>query len=181
VTTLARSRGPARRPGRRAAEREALLGYLSAQRTAVLAVVDGLDEASLRRSVVPSGWTCLGLLEHLGHAERFWAQEVLSAEMSVLPWTDPDAEWDPGAELVSDHELGEVVAFYHDQCARTDAIVADLSLDGRPAGLRRRDLPARATDVRDVVLHLIEETARHAGHLDIARELLDGRTGLGPR
>lgn len=163
------------------AEREALLSYLAAQRVAVLAVVDGLDERSLRRSVVPSGWTCLGLLEHLGHAERFWAQEVLTGEASALPWTDAEEEWDPGAALVSDHETVDVVAFYRDQCARTDAIVARLDLDDRPPGVHRVDLPARVCDVREVVLHLVEETARHAGHLDIARELLDGRIGLGPR
>lgn len=167
---------------RAAAERQALLGYLAAQRAAVLAVVDGLDEPSLRRPVVPSGWTCLGLLEHLGHAERFWAQVVLSGEVSKLPWTDEaEGDWDPTAALVSDHEVGDVIAFYRDQSARTDAIVAGLGLDDRPPGVRRPDLPARTADVRDVILHLLEETARHAGHLDIARELLDGRTGLGPR
>ena len=163
------------------AEREALLSYLAAQRLAVLAVVDGLDERSLRRSVVPSGWTCLGLLEHLGHAERFWAQEVLTGEVSAMPWPDAEGEWDPGAALVSDHETVDVVAFYRDQCARTDTIVARIDLDDRPPGVHRVDLPAQVSDVREVVLHLVEETARHAGHLDIARELLDGRTGLGPR
>jgi hypothetical protein len=163
-------------------ERDALLGWLAAQRGAVLAVVDGLDEVSLRRSVVPSGWTCLGLLEHLGHAERFWAQAVLAGEVSPLPWTDePEGEWDPSAALVSHHRTADVVTFYADQCARTDAIVSGLDLDDRPPGVRRHDLPTRVADVREVVLHLIEETARHAGHLDIGRELLDGRTGLGPR
>jgi len=171
-----------RRPSGRAGERAALLGYLAAQRSAVVAVVDGLDEVSLRRSVVPSGWTCLGLLEHLGHAERFWAQTVLAGAVSALPWTDePEGEWDPRAALVSGHRTADVIAFYRDQCARTDAIMAGFGLDDRPPGVHRRDLPARVVDVRDVVLHLLEETARHAGHLDIARELLDGRTGLGPR
>ena len=181
--TLLDERPPERRrPSGWAAERGALLGYLAAQRVAVLAVVDGLDEGSLRRSVVPSGWTCLGLLEHLGHAERFWAQAVLGGEVSALPWTDePEGEWDPAAALVSDHETADVATFYHDQCARTDAIVSGLDLDDRPPGVHRVDLPAPVADVRDVLLHLLEETARHAGHLDIARELLDGRTGLGPR
>jgi hypothetical protein len=163
------------------AEREALLSYLVAQRAAVLEIVDGLDERSLRRSVVPSGWTCLGLLEHLGHAERFWAQVVLAGEVSALPWPDAEGEWDPAAALVSDRETVDVIAFYRDQCARTDTIVARLDLDDRPPGVHRVDLPAQVFDVREVVLHLVEETARHAGHLDIARELLDGRIGLGPR
>ena len=181
--TVVDERAPERRSGSaRAAERAALLGYLAAQRVAVLAVIDGLNEVSLRRSVVPSGWTCLGLLEHLGHAERFWAQAVLAGEVSALPWTDePEGEWDPEAALVSDHETADVIAFYRDQCVRTDAIVAGLDLDDRPPGVHRVDLPSRVGDVREVLLHLLEETARHAGHLDIARELLDGRTGLGPR
>jgi hypothetical protein len=181
--TVLDERPPAqRRRSGRAAERAALLGYLAAQRSAVVAVVDGLDETSFRRSVVPSGWTCLGLLEHLGHAERFWAQAVLAGAVTALPWSDePEGEWDPGAALVSEHRTADVIAFYRAQCARTDAIVAGFDLDDRPPGVHRRDLPAQVGDVRDVVLHLLEETARHAGHLDIARELLDGRTGLGPR
>jgi hypothetical protein len=63
----------------------------------------------------------------------------------------------------------------------TDEVVAAFALDARPPGLDQPGLPTELHDVREVVLHLIEETARHAGHLDIARELLDGRTGLGPR
>ena len=152
-------------------ERAALDAYLRAQRDSVLAILDGLDEAALRHSVVPSGWTPLSLLEHLGHAERFWAQAVLAGKVSPLPWPS-DQE---------DRRVDDVVAFYRDQCARTDVIVAGLELDGRPPGVFRPDLPTPVHDVRDVVLHLVEETARHAGHLDIARELLDGRTGLGPR
>jgi Protein of unknown function (DUF664) len=177
--TVVDERAPERRSGSaRAAEGAALLGYLAAQRVAVLAVIDGLDEVSLRRSVVPSGWTCLGLLEHLGHAERFWAQAVLAGEVSPLPWTDePEGEWDPSAALVSHHRTADVVTFYADQCARTDAIVSGLDLDDRPPGVRRHDLPTRVADVREVVLHLIEETARHAGHADATRELLDGSTG----
>lgn len=158
-------------------ERDALLAYLAAQRASVQAVGAGLDECSLRRSVVPSGWTPLGLVEHLGHAERFWAQHVLAGRAGPLPWPD---EWDPDGPFVSAHAVPAVFGFYRDQCARTDAVLAVLALDDQPPGLRSV-LPVEVHDVRDVVLHLIEETARHAGHLDIARELLDGRTGLGPR
>jgi uncharacterized protein DUF664 len=153
------------------AERAALGAYLQAQRDSVLAIVDGLDQGAWRTSVVPSGWTPLSLLEHLGHAERFWAQVVLAGEVSPLPWASEGEA----------REVGDVVAFYRDQSARTDAIVADLDLGARPPGVFLSDLPTPVHDVRDVVLHLVEETARHAGHLDIARELLDGRTGLGPR
>ena len=153
------------------AERAALDAYLQAQRDSALAVVDGLDEAAWRTSIVPSGWTPLSLVEHLGHAERFWAQVVLAGEVSPLPWSSDEER----------REVDDVVAFYRDQCARTDAILVGLRLGDRPPGVFVPNLPTEVHDVRDVVLHLVEETARHAGHLDIARELLDGQTGLGPR
>lgn len=80
------------------AERVALLTYLDAQRSSVLAIVADLDEASWRRSVVPSGWTPLGLLEHLGHAERFWSQVVLADRVSPLPWpAGEDSGGGPGS------------------------------------------------------------------------------------
>jgi uncharacterized damage-inducible protein DinB len=153
------------------AERSALRAYLQAQRDSVLAIVAGLDEAAWRTAVVPSGWTPLSLVEHLGHAERFWAQVVLAGGVAPLPWS-PEKE---------PRDVSAVIAFYRDQAARTDAIVGRLRLSDRPPVVLRDDLPTSVRDVRDVVLHLVEETARHAGHVDIARELLDGRTGLGPR
>ncbi len=81
----------------------------------------------------------------------------------------------------SGHEVADVLAFYRGQCDRTDEILADFALDDTPTRLPRVELPTDVGSVREVVLHLIEETARHAGHLDIARELPDGRTRLGPR
>ncbi len=162
------------------AERVALLACLEAQRSSVLAVVAALDETSWRTAVVPSGWTPLGLVEHLGHAERFWAQTVLTGRTAPLPWpAGEDSTVGPG--FSSTHRTCDVVAFYQDQSTRTDEILDGLRLDDRPPGLLRADLPTPVTDVRDVVLHLVEETARHVGHLDIARELLDGQTGLGQR
>ncbi|KRE38820.1 hypothetical protein ASG73_00130 [Janibacter sp. Soil728] len=165
-------------------ERESLLACLQAQRSSVLAIVADLDEASWRSSIVPSGWTPLGLLEHLGGAERLWGQVVLGDRVSPMPWPQADdggSEEDDRPALVSGRAVGEVLASYRDRCAQTDAVLDELMLDDRPTGVHRQDLPTPVADVREVVLHLIEETARHAGHLDIARELLDGRTGLGVR
>lgn len=161
-------------------ERATLLAFLAYQREAVLAVLANLNERDLRRSVVPSAWTPLGLVEHLGHAERFWSQRVLAGDVADLPWDDDDAPaGSPWAS--SGHEVADVLAFYRGQCDRTDEILAGFALDDTPTGLPRAELPTDVGSVREVVHHLIEETARHAGHLDIARELLDGRTGLGPR
>ena len=156
-------------------EKAALRHFLDAQRASVLAIVDGLDEEALTTAVLPSGWTPLGLVEHLGHAERHWFQEVLTGSAAPLPWVD---ERTP---LRTSRPPSEVFAFYRDQCDRSNAALAAAPLSTRPVGSHPMPLGAETTDLRRIALHVIEETARHAGHLDAARELLDGRTGLGPR
>jgi hypothetical protein len=147
--------------------RAELLQFLTAQRQVVLDIVSGLDDAALQRSVVPSGWTPIGMVEHLAGAERFWFQRVVADQAS-----EPSSP----AEASDD-----VFAMYRDQCARSDAVLATTPLDAAPRGKVPEDMTHLGRSVRTIVLHMIEETARHAGHLDIARELIDGRTGLGPR
>lgn len=159
-------------------ERADLLGFLAAQRESVLAIVAGLDETALRRPVTPSGWTPLGMIEHLAHAERFWFQHVLTGQMSDLPWQQSDEDEEP---FVSPHPTEAVMAFYRDTCALSDAMLAGTPLTTKPVGSVSAGLVELARDARTIVLHMIEETARHAGHLDIGRELIDGRTGLGAR
>ena len=156
-------------------EKAALSLFLDAQRAAVLAILDGLDGEALTTAVLPSGWTPLGLVEHLGYAERHWFQEILLGHADPLPWRD-----DP-APLTTPRPPEEVFAFYRDQRERSNAILAATPLDTAPVGRHPDSLGAETTDLRRIVLHMIEETARHAGHLDAVRELLDGRTGLGPR
>jgi hypothetical protein len=159
----------------------ALLAFLAAQRDAVLAIVEGLDEEAWHRSVVPSGWTPAGLVEHLGGAEWHWFQGVVAGADPEPPPGDEDLPpYDPTAAFVSDLPSAEIIAFYRDQCAQSDAVLAVTPLSARPRG-KHGDPDYEPPDVRWVVLHMIEETARHAGHLDIARELTDGQTGLGPR
>ena len=94
---------------------------------------------------------------------------------------DQDLPYDPTAAFVCDEPSAEIIKFYRDQCASSDAVLAMTPLSARPRG--RHGVPGQdePPDVRWVVLHMIEETARHAGHLDIARELIDGQTGLGSR
>ena len=157
-------------------ERAALGWFLRAQRASVLAIVDGLDDAALTSPVaLPSGWSPIGMIEHLGYAERHWFQEVLTGSADPLPWPDDDTP------LRTTRPPAAVVEFYRTQCERSDAILAATPLSAAPRGRHPDPLGAEITDVRRIVLHMIEETARHAGHLDAARELLDGRTGLGPR
>jgi uncharacterized damage-inducible protein DinB len=156
-------------------EKNALTHFLTAQRASVLAIVDGLDPVALTTSVLPSGWTPLGLIDHLAHAERHWFQDVL------LGWSEPPLYPDECTPLRTTRSPAEVFAFYRAACDRSDAVLAETPLSARPRGHHPDPLGAEITDLRRVVLHVIEETARHAGHLDAARELLDGRTGLGPR
>ena len=161
------------------AEDQALLDYLAAQRDAVLSIVAGLDEEAWHRSVVPSGWTPAGLVEHLGGAEWHWFQGVVAGMVPEPAPGDEDlAPYDPTAAFVSALPSAEIIGFYRDQCASSDAVLAVTPLSAPPRG-RHGDY--QPPNVAWVVLHMIEETARHAGHLDIARELLDGQTGLGPR
>jgi hypothetical protein len=163
-------------------EDRALLDFLAAQRAAVLSIVAGLDEEAWHRSVVPSGWTPAGLVEHLGGAEWHWFQGVVTGAVPEPPPGDEElTPYDPTAALVSDRPSAEIIAFYRDQCAQSDAVLAVTPLSARPRGKHGAPEQDEPPDVRWVVLHMIEETARHAGHLDIARELLDGQTGLGPR
>ena len=159
----------------------ALLAFLAAQREAVLSIVAGLDEEAWHRSVVPSGWTPAGLVEHLGGAEWHWFQAVVAGSRPELPADEDQASYDPTAAFVCDEPSAEIIAFYRDQCARSDAVLAETSLSAPPRGKHGDPEMDEPPDARWVVLHMIEETARHAGHLDIARELIDGQTGLGPR
>lgn len=169
-------------------EKATLTAYLREQRAAVLAIVDGLDDDALRTPVVPSGWSPLGLIWHLGGAEMYWFQVVLAGRVPADEDGDadePDGEEPDGAGLaegfVTDEPVAEVLEAYRAQCRDSDDVLASASLDAAPRGPVAPQHAELALSARTIVLHMIEETARHAGHLDIAREILDGRTGLGPR
>ena len=148
-------------------ERTSLLHFLAAQRESALAVVEGLSEADARRSVVPSGWTPLSMVNHLAGVERHWFAFVLGGHPSPAPGRAPGT-------------LSAAVTAYRAETERSDRLLADFGLDDPPRHVPT-ELPGQIHTVRDVVLHVIEEVARHNGHLDLARELLDGTTGLGSR
>ncbi|HEY6277377.1 MAG TPA: DinB family protein [Streptosporangiaceae bacterium] len=162
-------------------DKRALLDFLHYQRDSVLSIVDGLDEEAWHRSVVPSGWTPAGLVEHLGGAERHWFQSVVAGSDDELPWDEGRPPYDPEAAFVCDRSSAEVIGYYRDQCARSDAVLAVTPLSAPPRGRHGDPEMDEPPNVRWVVLHMIEETASHSGHLEIARELLDGRTNLGLR
>jgi Protein of unknown function (DUF664) len=162
-------------------ERRALVYFLQYQRDSVLAILDGLDEAAWQKPVVPSGWTPAGLVQHLGDAERHWFQQVVTGSDPGLAWDEGRPAYVPGAAFLCGRPAAEVVAYYRDQIGRSDAVLAVTPLSAAPRGQHGDPDEAEPPSVRWIVLHMIEETACHAGHLDIARELLDGRTDLGLR
>jgi hypothetical protein len=162
-------------------EKQALLAFLDAQRAIVLAIVAGMTEDALRTPVLASGWTPLGLVKHLGFAERHWFGRVATASVSELPWAELPGEEEGRQPFTTDLPADVVFGFYRDQCERANAFVAVTPLSAPPLGRHRGDPEGEICDLRRIILHMIEETARHAGHLDIARELADNRTGLGQR
>jgi hypothetical protein len=165
-------------------ERARLQYFLDAQRGAVLAILEGLDETQLHTPVLPSGWTPAGLLLHLAHAERSWFRRVVQGIDAPVEWDDGivDPPYDPSAAFTTEHAGPAVIAFYREQCQLSNDVLQSVDLHAPLRGAHGLDWPDEPiTDVRWVALHMIEETARHAGHLDAARELLDGVTGLGPR
>jgi len=160
------------------AEDQVLLDFLAAQRETALAIVEGLDEEAWHRSVVPSGWTPAGLVEHLSGVELHWFQEVVADADISQPGDEDMAPYDPMAAFVTDWSSADIIAEYRELCARSDAVLAVTPLSARPRGTHGDPEVAEPPTVRWVVLHVIEEIARHAGHLDIARELLDGQIRL---
>ena len=152
-------------------ERAQLNGFLDFQRATVVAKADGLSDEQARRPLVASPLTAIGpLLSHLRYVERYWFSVVLLGGEDV--WaeelkSDPDVEF----RVALDQPLSRVVTEYEAECARNREIAARLDLD---ACGRRRGEPV---NLRWVLLHMIEETARHAGHIDLLRESIDGATG----
>ncbi len=155
-------------------EVKTLLRYLNDQRQHALGILEGLDEDALRRSVLPSGWTCLGLVQHLAlDIERFWFRAIVAGERTVIDGLAgaPEA-WQVG----SDVPVGAVFDMYRQEIDRANAIISATSLDTAPAWWPP-DLfgDFRLDNLREIILHVMTETACHAGHLDAVRELIDGR------
>lgn len=164
------------RPPLTADERTQLTGWLDHLRSLVRTKCEGLSEADAHRKVLPTSplMTVAGLVAHLRWVEYSWFTENLlgTPDEGQTPWTEgghPDAEM-----IVDDVPLARLLDEYDAECARSNDIVAGFSLDDVERAVVR-DTGAAST--RYILCHMIEETARHLGHLDIIRELLDGATG----
>jgi uncharacterized damage-inducible protein DinB len=164
VTDTARTDPP--RAGDELATLSAFLDFL---REAIVLKASDLDEAALRRPMTASGVSLLGIVKHLAYVERWWFAHVFSGLESEFPWSDddPDADWrvEPGdkSEVILD--------LYRTECDRSRAVTVESEPEQMAARARR------PTSLRWILVHMIEETGRHAGHADIIREQIDGSTG----
>lgn len=148
-----------------------LTSFLDYYRGVMVRKIEGLDAEGLRRSPVDSGTSLGGLLKHLGYVERQWFGESLGGLELAFPSTkgDPDADF----RLDKSETAESLIAFYRAECERSRNMVAD-----NPD--LNRVVPAshnRQVSLRWILIHMIEETARHAGHADILREMHDGEVG----
>jgi Protein of unknown function (DUF664) len=154
--------------------REILLQQLSYYRASLLTKLDGLTDDQLTASILPSGWSPLGLLKHLVFVERRWMQWGFEAEQVPDPWGDHDPDSD-GWLFEPDETLYVLTERLRAIAARTDAIAREAELTDR-AGLGGRftcDPPTLGW----ILVHLLQEYARHVGHLDVVREMVDGTVG----
>ncbi len=167
--------GPRAMPPVHAAdERTMLEGMLEWYREGVVRKVAGLSQAHATTSPLRSGTTVAGLVKHLALVEDTWFWVRAAGRPEPEPWASAPFDADPDWEFSSarDEPLGDAVALYEAACARSREVAASRSLDDTATDER-----GRTSSLRFVLLHLIEETARHLGHLDVLCELADGRTG----
>jgi len=156
-----------------AAEKEALYIALDRHRDAVLWKLAGLDDEQLRRPMTPSGTNLLGMLKHLAAVEYGWFCETFGEPTEVLPFDADDPEAD--LRVNPDETTQDILDFY--ARART---AADRSINAHDLDDLGKSWDGSAVSMRWVLIHMLEEVARHTGHIDIVRELIDGKTGDHP-
>lgn len=154
-------------------ERELLLAYIAQQRDGIRNAAYGLTDEQARKTPSASSLSIGGLIKHAAEMERTWIDLVLQRASQQ----DQEASYEDGFRLGPQKTLADALARYDDVAKETEAVISDIDLD-RPVPVPK-DVPwfpddVEAWSVRWVLLHLIEETARHAGHADIVRETIDG-------
>jgi uncharacterized damage-inducible protein DinB len=159
-------------PAHRGDERTALLGFLQRQRDLVAWKLRDASDEVLRSASTPTGLTLHGAVRHLEHVERWWFRDVFAGEADLpYAWTDedPDGDWHVPAGV----PMAQLLSEYAAESARCDEVIkAAPSLDAVSA---RRDF-----SLRWILMHLVEETSRHLGHIDLLREQADGSVGEEP-
>ena len=157
-------------------ERGALLGFLAHQRGLVRITAFGLTDAEAAQTPSASALSIGGVVKHLAQVERSWMDTVRGT-----PGMDP-AQYMEGFRFSPGDSLEAALSDYADAARETEKLVADIDDLGHPVPVPRGvpwfSTEADAWSIRWVLLHLIEETARHAGHADIVRESLDGASSI---
>jgi uncharacterized damage-inducible protein DinB len=155
-------------------EKESLHVSLDRHRDVVLWKLEGLDDEQLRRRMTPTGTSLLGMVKHLAAVEYGWFCETFGRETEPMPFDIDDVDADLRIEP---HEsTSDIVDFYGRARAAADRAVDEMDVEAVGTAWF-----GDAVSMRWVLIHMIEETARHAGHMDILRELIDGATGDHPR
>ncbi|MEU1348910.1 DinB family protein [Streptomyces sp. NPDC005775] len=149
-------------------EKESLHIALDRHRDVVLWKLDGLDDERLRRPMTPSGTNLLGLVKHLATVEYGWFCTSFGYEVEKL-WFDPATE---DMTVSGDESTADILAFY--DRART---AADRAIEATDLDTTGTSWNGRTVSMRWVLIHMLEDVVRHAGHMDIVRELIDGATG----
>ncbi|MER6580727.1 DinB family protein [Nonomuraea sp. NPDC001023] len=152
-------------------EKESLHASLDRHRDVVVWKLQGLGEEQVRRPMTPSGTSLLGIVKHLAAVEYGWFCATFGREAEPL-WFAPEDDFAIGERETTE----QIVAFYGRARAAADKAITDLPLDEIGTSWS-----GRRVTLRWVLIHMIEDTVRHAGHMDILRELIDGATGDHPR
>ena len=162
-------------------ETASVLGFLEFQRATLAWKCSGLDAAGLRATTAASSMTLGGLLKHMAYVEDLWFSRRLYGRGKTPPWdtvdweADRDWDWHSAAEDTPE----ELRTLWQDAVTRSRGLVAEALVDGgldRPAAVLD-DYHGQAPSLRWILLHMIEEYARHNGHADLLRESVDGLTG----
>ncbi|KQT91136.1 hypothetical protein ASG49_12480 [Marmoricola sp. Leaf446] len=157
---------------------ELLLGYLHRARTNLLGALEGLSDHDVRRPLTPTGTSLLGLVKHVATVEAGYLGGCVGRPFpEVLPW-DTDEGYAEAADMwaTAEESRAGLLGLYGRTSAHGDASVRALGLEA-PATVPWWPEERRRTTVGWVLVHLLEETAQHAGHADVLRESVDGRGG----
>jgi hypothetical protein len=156
-----------------------LTRHLALGRDALLWKLDGLSEYDVRRPVVPTGTNLLGLVKHLACVEASYFGAVFGRPFGEpLPWWDDDAEPNSDMWATAQESRGDIVGLYRRACVHADATIAALDLD--TVGVVPWWTSGGRITLHRMLVVVIAETHRHAGHADIVRELVDGQAGFMP-
>ena len=164
-------------------ERADLLEALAAHRHFLRVTVQGLTDEQARLRPTASELTLGGLVKHVAHTEQAWIDFILTGPAAMAGSDDPEqvARWAEEFRLRPEENLGGALAFYDEVARRTDELVRtlpDLDAD-QPLPEAPWFAPGARRSARRVLLHIMAETAQHAGHADILRESLDGQRTMG--